>query len=77
MQHIPQQCSGVSSRGIIKGGLLLIKIVDNHFGCDDLPLLEFLAEENPKIKFFWLNKKSKEVLGKNIFAVTSLSEMNL
>lgn len=41
---------------------------------DDLPLISFVAKKNPKIKFFWLNKKTK-ALSKNIFAVKSLNEI--
>lgn len=42
---------------------------------DDLPLLKFLAKENPKIRFFWFNNKKKEELGKNLHAITHLSEI--
>jgi len=42
---------------------------------DDLPLLEFLADKNRKIKFFWLNKKHAKPLGKNLSAIKNLSEM--
>lgn len=55
--------------GIIKK-LNLDKYVD-----DDLQLLEYLANENPKTKFFWLNKKISKPLGKNLFAIKNISEM--
>lgn len=42
---------------------------------DDLNLLKFLAQENPRIKFFWLNKKTTKPLGKNLFAIKNLPEM--
>lgn len=42
---------------------------------DDLPLLEYLAEENSKTKFFWLNNRQNETLDKNLFAIRHLSEM--
>lgn len=42
---------------------------------DDLPLVKFLARENQKTKFFWLNKKTKGPLEKNLIAITHLSQM--
>lgn len=42
---------------------------------DDLPLLMFLAKENPKIRFFWFNNKKKGELEKNLHAITHLSEI--
>lgn len=42
---------------------------------DDLPLLEFLAKKNPQAKFFWLNRKSRSRISKNLFAIKNLSEM--
>jgi len=42
---------------------------------DDLPLLRFLVTKHPRAKFFWLNKKYKESLAKNLFAIRHLSEM--
>lgn len=42
---------------------------------DDLPLLEFLSKKNPKIKFFWLNKKKSKPLKRNLLAITSLSQI--
>ena len=42
---------------------------------DDLPLLEFVSENNPDAKFFWLNRKQTQPLRKNLFAIKHLSEM--
>lgn len=55
--------------GIIKK-LNLDKYVD-----DDLQLLEYLSDKNPKTKFFWLNKKFNKALEKNLFAIKNISEM--
>ena len=54
---------------------VITKIKIDHYVDDDLPLLEFLAKENQKTKFFWLNKKIKGTLGKNIIAITHLRKM--
>ena len=42
---------------------------------DDLPLLEFTAQNNQKTKFFWLNQNQSKQLSKNLFAIMNLSEM--
>jgi len=42
---------------------------------DDLHLLKFLSQKNPKIVFFWLNKKHKKKLKNNIFAIKNLFEI--
>ena len=42
---------------------------------DDLELLKYLTDKNPKIKFFWLNKKVSKPLRKNLFAIKNISEM--
>lgn len=42
---------------------------------DDLPLLKFIAKNNPNTKFFWLNKKHTKPLDKNLFAIIDLPEM--
>jgi hypothetical protein len=44
---------------------------------DDLPLLEFLAVKNPKVKFFWLNNKQNKPMSENLFAIKNLFEMFL
>lgn len=42
---------------------------------DDLQLSEYLAKNNPKTKFFWLNKNLNKKLSNNLFAITHLSKM--
>ena len=42
---------------------------------DDLPLLEYLASKNTKIRLFWLNSIQTRPLKKNIFAIKHLFEM--
>lgn len=42
---------------------------------DDMQLLEYLSKDNPKVKFFWLNKNVDRKLSGNLFAITHLSEM--
>ena len=42
---------------------------------DDLQLLEYLIDKNPKTKFFWLNKKISKPLKNNLFAIKHISEM--
>jgi hypothetical protein len=55
--------------GVIK------KLNLDMFVDDDLQLLEYLVDENPGIKFFWLNDKINEPLKKNLFAIKHISEM--
>lgn len=42
---------------------------------DDLQLLEYLSDKNPKTKFFWLNNKTSKTLRKNLFGIKNISEM--
>jgi len=42
---------------------------------DDLPLLEFLAQRNPKVKFFWLTKKPKKNVQENLKSIKRLEEI--
>lgn len=42
---------------------------------DDLQLLEYLINKNPKTNFFWLNKKINKPLKRNLFAIKNISEM--
>lgn len=42
---------------------------------DDLQLLEYLVDKNPKTKFFWLNKNLNKKLSNSLFAITHLSKM--
>lgn len=58
---------------LFKNELIKTLRIDRYVD-DDLPLLKFLAKENPKTRFFWYNKK-KEELGKNLQTITHLSEI--
>lgn len=40
---------------------------------DDLPLITYLSEKNPQVRFYWYNKTKAEQIQKNLFAITSLS----
>lgn len=51
------------------------KLKIHRYVDDDFSLLKFLAKENQKTKFFWLNKKIEGILGKNLIAITNLGEM--
>lgn len=42
---------------------------------DDLQLLRYLIDNNPKTKFFWLNNKINKPLRENLFAIKHLSGM--
>lgn len=54
---------------------IIKKIALNMYIDDDLQLLEYLINKNPKTKFFWLNKKISKPLKKNLFAIKYISEM--
>lgn len=54
---------------------IIKKLKLDRYVDDDLPLLKFLAQNNSKRKFFWLNKKVNKPLQKNLFAITHLSEI--
>jgi hypothetical protein len=54
---------------------ILKKLDINIFVDDDLQLLEYLINKNPKIKFFWLNNNTSKPLRENLFAIKHLSEM--
>lgn len=54
---------------------VLQKFKIDRYVDDDLPLLKFLASENPKTTLFWLNNKVQSRLENTIFAITRLSEM--
>lgn len=47
----------------------------DRFVDDDLPLLTFLAENNPKTMFFWLSDTKTKFVAKNLSAVTHLAEI--
>lgn len=42
---------------------------------DDLQLLKYLSDKNPKTKFFWLNNKTSKTLRKNLFGIKNISDM--
>lgn len=47
----------------------------NRYIDDDLGMLEFLADNNPNVKFFWLNKKINKKLSKNLFAINKIQQI--
>ncbi|OGH33524.1 MAG: hypothetical protein A3J69_01235 [Candidatus Levybacteria bacterium RIFCSPHIGHO2_02_FULL_42_12] len=51
------------------------KLTIHRYVDDDLELLMFLSNCYAHIKFFWLNKKKKKVLAKNLFAIQNLSDV--
>lgn len=53
---------------------VLKKLAIHRYVDDDLLLLLFLAARFPRINFFWLNKKKKKTLEKNVFAIRNLSD---
>ena len=43
---------------------------------DDIALINFIAKENPKTRFFWFNPdKEKKSLAKNVFSIVKLEEV--
>ncbi len=43
---------------------------------DDLSLIKFVAQHNPKIKFLWLNNKlNKDFIAANVFPISELKEI--
>lgn len=42
---------------------------------DDLSLINYLAKENPKTIFFWLNDKLEKKLSTNTYALTRISDI--
>lgn len=54
---------------------LIKQLAIERYVDDDLPLLKFLAKENPKTLFFWLNNKKKEKISRNLFAITHLGDV--
>ena len=63
-----------SQTHLFKNGIIQ-KLRIDHYVDDDLALLKFLAKKNSKTKFFWLNKKLRNKISNNLFAITHLSEM--
>jgi hypothetical protein len=54
---------------------IIKKLNLDMFVDDDLQLLEYLTDKNPKTNFFWLNKKISRPLKKNLIAIKRISEM--
>lgn len=54
---------------------IINKLKLHIFVDDDLQLLEYLSNKNPKIKFFWLNPKESKPFKKNLTAIKNLSEI--
>lgn len=54
---------------------VLRKLKIEYYIDDDFPLIKFLAEKNPKTKFFWLNPEKSQKLEKNLFAIKELTEI--
>jgi len=63
--------SGDEQPHLFKNRLLQEQKID-IFVDDDLALLSFLAIENPKIIFYWLNPKKTMKIKNNLFAITDL-----
>ncbi|MBI4079391.1 MAG: hypothetical protein HY429_03790 [Candidatus Levybacteria bacterium] len=42
---------------------------------DELILLEYLAKIHQNVLFFWLNKKQKKILRKNLYSITNLADV--
>ncbi|MDO8658488.1 MAG: hypothetical protein Q7K55_07130, partial [Candidatus Levybacteria bacterium] len=59
---------------VFKSNLMKQLKIDKYVD-DDLFLLKYAAGENPKTKFFWLNKKISKKLKDNLFAIKNISEM--
>lgn len=58
-----------------KNGILKKLKLDMYID-DDLSLLKYVAKDNPKTKFFWLDHaKGKYELNKNIYAISNLSDI--
>ncbi len=43
---------------------------------DDLPLLTYLADNNPEVNFFWYNPTLNKTLSKNLFATTHIESIS-
>jgi hypothetical protein len=54
---------------------IINKLKLDMFIDDDLQLLNYLVEKNPKIKFFWLNNKISKPLKKNLIAIKHIEEI--
>lgn len=54
---------------------LIKKLHIDRYVDDDLHLLKYMAEKNPDKKFYWLNKNKNRPITKNVFAITSISDI--
>lgn len=59
---------------VFKSNIISQRKIDK-FVDDDLPLLQYLSQKHPRTVFFWFNEREKKKLGKNLFAITKLSQM--
>ncbi len=54
---------------------IIKKLNIDRYVDDDLYLLKFVAQSNPKTVFYWLNKTIHKPLARNLFAITNISEI--
>lgn len=55
---------------------IIKKLKLDYYIDDDRSLLKYVAKNNPRIKFFWLTNKSKNIrLPENVFAVSKLKDV--
>lgn len=47
----------------------------NRYVDDDFALIKYLAKQNPKTLFFWLNQKENRKISSNVIAITNLSQI--
>ena len=59
---------------VFKSNLMKRLQIDKYVD-DDLYLLKYAAKQNPRTKFFWLNKNLNKKLSDNLFTITHLSKM--
>lgn len=57
-----------------KNKMIKLKKIKRYID-DDLPLLKFLAENNPDVIFFWLNSKIEGKIKNNLFSVKEIKEI--
>ncbi len=54
---------------------IIKKLKIDRYVDDDLPLLNFIAPRNKKVKFFWFNKNIHKSIKSNLAAITHLKQM--
>lgn len=59
---------------LFKDGLIKKLKIDKYVD-DDYHLISYLAKNNPKSIFYWLNKNQAKPLEKNLIAITKLPQM--